>query len=245
MTQFRVHPRIGFHVIDLDITMLTSLAPSSIDDQLVFFWQHCCSVSTTRQRRSPTYFLQFSPFTGITVKDIQVIERSPLVATTTMSTEHIHFACMEVTGVVGSRFRCSYFAFCVLRFTATLLVRRFLPLELRQFEDVDIIESEVASVVSSKDKQFVLADSTGSVVGSSQRSFSLASLCPPLYTRLSHFDCVHFIIRTQFPVLPMARIQSTEHHMHFSHSRNRMSRSRCRLVSCLFQGLVICWFRHI
>jgi hypothetical protein len=89
-----------------------------------------------------------------------------------MSSEYIDFALMVGTTVVGSRLRSTYFAFSVLRLTSTLLVGRFFPLELRQFEDVDIIESKVASVIASEDKQFVLANSTCTMLGSGLRNVS-------------------------------------------------------------------------
>jgi len=162
-----------------------------------------------------------------------------------MSTEHIHFAGMEVTRVIGSWLGSTYFAFGVFGFRATFLVGRFFPVELRQLEDVDVVEAEVAGVVAAEDEEFVLADGTGSVVGSSQRSLSLASLSSPLHTVGCHFDRVHFIVWTKFAIFTMALVQPTEHHVHFTHCCYCMTRSTRRLVSSLFQCLIISWFRHI
>jgi hypothetical protein len=172
VTEFRVNPGIGFDVIHLDITVLAGLAPPSINDQFVFLRQHGCCVSSTGQGRSPPYFLQFGPLRGFAVEHIQVVEGGPLVATTPMTTEHVHFPCMVVAGVVGPRLRGSDLTFGVFRLTAALLIRRLFPVELRQFEDVDIIESKVASVIASEDKQFVLANSTCTMLGSGLRNVS-------------------------------------------------------------------------
>ena len=100
------------------------------------------------------------------------------------------------TGVVGPRLRCTYLTLCVLWLTATLLVGWFLPDVFRQLQDVDIIESEVGGVVATEDKQFVLSNGTGGVVGPREGDLSLAGLCAPLYVVGHHLDSVDFVVGT-------------------------------------------------
>jgi len=141
--------------------------------------------------------------------------------------------------MIGSWFWCSYFTFSVFRFTSTFLIRRFFPLHFRYFQNIDIIESKVACIVSSKYKQFILTNSTSSMLSTWLRNISRTSCQSPFTIALVESQSVHLIVRTYFIVLPVSSIQPTKHHMKLTYCRHGMSRPSCRDVSCSIHRLKV------
>ena len=111
-------------------------------------------------------------------------------------------------------------------------VKYLLGKNITCFEDIDVIESKIGSVKSSKNEQFVSTDCTSRMIRPFQRHISSTRNWPPFDVFLDDFDCVdllvkikNLIVREDLSVLFVRLIDSSEHDGKLAHSSDRVTRT--------------------
>ena len=140
MVQFRVTPGLSFKVVDEDIAKLGYEVPPSKNHQLFFLCHEGCSMTASSFRRVAFSF-GLTPFKGIKVEFIEVVEGSPLVVDTSMSSKNDNLIFEVGHGVVGSWFGSTDLGHGILGRANGLLVGRLEPLELGELKVVGVVEA--------------------------------------------------------------------------------------------------------
>jgi len=128
MSDFWIYPFIFLDIVNHDVRVLRSKAPSTENHELRFVCHHRSWVSTTRIRRITLRF-KFSPLVIFRIQWIQIVECQSLIIDTTMSTKDKDFILIKSCGMAISWLRSSNLRLCVLWFSSTDLIGRFTPLK--------------------------------------------------------------------------------------------------------------------
>jgi len=103
-----------------------------------------------------------------------------------------------------------------------------LPVEISCFENVNVVESEVGIIESTEDKEFILGDATGGMVGSFKRDITTALYLAPFNVIFHNLDCIDLIVRKHFAIFFNSRINTTKHDGHTTHASNSLPRTGIR-----------------
>ena len=165
MVDFWVIPCFGFKIIDEDVVELGDEVPSSEDEEFIFLGQEGCQVTTSGFGRV-TFCFDFSPFEGVEVHFVEVVEGGSLVVDSSVASEDDDFVLVVGHGVVGSGFGASDFAHGVFGWALGFLVGGLVPLEGGELEVEAVIVTLVRGVAATEDEHLVLADLACGMEGS-------------------------------------------------------------------------------
>ena len=134
--------------------------------------------------RRVAFCFGFSPFEGVEVHFVEIVEGGPLVVNSSVASEDDDFVLVVGHGVVGSGFRPSDFAHGVFGWALGFLVGGLVPLEGGEFEVEAVVVALVGGVAATEDEHPVLADLACGMEGSTVGEVPGADLVGPLAGRI-------------------------------------------------------------
>ena len=179
MIDFGVIPCFSFKIVHEDVIELSDEVPSSEDEKFVLLGQEGGQVATSGFGRV-AFCLGFSPFEGVEVHFVEIVEGGPLVVDSSVASEDDDFVLVVGHGVVGSGLGPSDFAHGVFGWALRFLVGGLVPLEGGELEVEAVVVAFVGGVAAPEDEHPVLADLACGVEGSTVGDVPRADLVGPL-----------------------------------------------------------------
>lgn len=114
MTQFGVSPGLSLEIIDEEVVELQDKVPTSKNEEFILLGEQTGNVSSSGFRRV-TLGLGFSPFKGIQIEFVDIIEGGSLIVHSSVSSKDDNLVLIVGHGVIGSGFRPSNLAHGIFR----------------------------------------------------------------------------------------------------------------------------------